>query len=574
LNIFSTTWLWPPHGVNLLDNASSPLVGIVLAPITWVFGPFVATTLALTVAPGLSAWGCWLACRRFVSWAPACVLGGLLFGYSPFVVQDVAQGHLGLGLLLVPPLMLLVLHEIFVRRQRSATWCGVTLGLLIAVQFLISQEILSLTVLTAAAGIVLAIVLAPRRAWAAASFALRSLVLAAVISGLILAGPVWYMLEGAQHIRGSIWGGNQVLFVSLTYDLWDAGQYMKQIPAFPPGAGQGSTVAFVGLGVLIAAGLAVVAGWRQRSVWVLAFAAVVATACSWGSAIYFSSTHADFVKWLPWQWVTNEPILDNVEAVHFAALADLGAAVVIAIGLGTVASLSLWSHLPAWIRLIPLVVVAAVLLIPQWSTYQAPLRVAEVKLPPWYATAATKVPSGSVIASYPFPASAGLEAQPMVWQVEDGMRFRLAGGYVKVPGRGNGVIGTGPVGSATWTLDALTLAWGKAGEEFNLTGLEVRNLRSALQRWGVSYIVVTDTGAAPVEAAGVFTAVMGVVPAVSHRAWVWTMPHGPLIRTPATLAATTFQSCRAFAPSLRPVPANHPLPQTVNRCIADKVGAL
>ena len=34
-----------------------------------------------------------------------------------------------------------------------------------------------------------------------------------------------------------------------------------------------------------------------------------------------------------------------------------------------------------------------------------------------------------------------------------GVRAILAGGYVKVPGRGKGVIGTGPVGSATWTLD-------------------------------------------------------------------------------------------------------------------------
>jgi hypothetical protein len=572
LNIFSTSWLWPSHGVNLLNNASFPLIGVVLAPVTWAFGPFVATTLALTLAPGLSAWGCWLACRRFVRWPPACVVGGLLFGYSPFVIQDVAQGHLGLGLLVVPPLMLLVLHEIFVRRQRSATWCGVVLGILISLQFLISQEILSLTVLTATAGIFFAIVLAPRRTWTTAFFALRSLALAAVVAGLLLAVPVWFMLDGPQHIRGSIWGGNQVLFVSLTYDLWDAGRYMKQIPVFPPGAGQGSTVAFVGLGVLIAAALSVVVAWRQRAVWVMAFAVVAATLCSWGSAIYFSPTHADFVKWLPWQWVTNEPILDNIEAIHFAGLADLGAAVIIAMGLGTAASLSLWTHLPSWIRLVPLVAVAAVLLIPQWATYEAPLRVSKVNLPPWYTTAATTVPPGSVIASYPFPASADTEAQPMVWQAEDGMRFRLAGGYVKVPGRGNGVIGTGPVGSATWTLDALTLAWGQASRQFTLTSPEVRNLRSALRLWDVSYIVVTDTGAAPVEAAGVFTAVTGVVPAVSHRAWVWNMHHIPVVTTSSSLAATTFQTCRIFAPRLRPVPTDQPLPQTINRCIADKVG--
>ncbi len=572
LNIFSTTWLWPSHGVNLLANASSPLVGFVLAPVTWAFGPFVATTLALTLAPGLSAWGCWLACQRFVSWPPACVVGGLLFGYSPFVVQDVAQGHLGLGLLVVPPLILVVLHEIFVRRQRSATWCGVTLGVLLCAQFMISQEILTLTVLTSAAGIVFCALSAPRRTWMAASFALRAFAVAAVVSGLVLTLPVWFMLEGPQHIRGSIWAGEQVLFVSLTYDLWNAGRYMTQLTAFPRGAGQGSTVAFVGLGVLIAVGVSVVVAWRHRAVWVMAFVAVVSTLCSWGSAIWFSPTHADFVKWLPWQWVTNEPILDNIEAIHFAALADLGAAVVIAIGLGAASSWSFWSKVPTGIRVVPLVAVAAVLLVPQWSTYQAPLLVSKVKLPLWYATAATKVPPGSVIASYPFPASAASEAQPMVWQVADSMRFRLAGGYVKVPGRGEGVIGTGPVGSATWTLDALTLAWGRASTQFTLTGTEVRNLRAALHQWDVSYIVVTNTGAAPVEAAGLFTAVTGLVPVLSHRAWVWNLRHAPAPLTPTSLAATAFQSCRSFAHSLHPVPADQALPQTINKCIAASVG--
>jgi hypothetical protein len=198
--------------------------------------------------------------------------------------------------------------------------------------------------------------------------------------------------------------------------------------------------------------------------------------------------------------------------------------------------------------------------------------VSKVTLPPWYSTAATKVRPGSVIASYPFPASAGSEAQPMVWQVADAMRFRLAGGYVKVPGRGNGVIGTGPVGSATWTLDALTLAWGRVSFAFNLTGTEVRNLRTALRQWDVSYIVVTDTGAAPVEAAGLFTAVTGVVPVVSHRAWVWHVHHGPGPSAPASTAAATFASCRSLAKSLRPVPGHRPLPQDINRCIAGGVG--
>ena len=44
-----------PHGANLLSNTSGPLVGVVLAPVTWLFDPVTATNVALTgFVPGTS----------------------------------------------------------------------------------------------------------------------------------------------------------------------------------------------------------------------------------------------------------------------------------------------------------------------------------------------------------------------------------------------------------------------------------------------------------------------------------------------------------------------------------------
>jgi hypothetical protein len=307
----------------------------------------------------------------------------------------------------------------------------------------------------------------------------------------------------------------------------------------------------------------------------MAAVAIVTTICSFGSAVYLSPTHADFWKWLPWQWVTNWPILDNIESLHFAGVADLAVAVVIAMGIGAVRSWHLWSKVPDGLGALALVVLGGVLVlmvVPIWTSYRAPLVVEKVSLPPWYATAARTVPRGSVVASYPFPASAASESQPMVWQAADGMRFRLAGGYVKVPGPGPGVIGTGPQGSATWTLDALTLAYGHRKAQFTLTAGEVAQLRSALRRWDVSYIVVSDAGAAPVEAAGMFTAVTGTVPKVSHRAWVWDLRTRPATSSShSATAASAFESCRFFTTTLGNVPKREALPQKLNRCIAAAV---
>jgi hypothetical protein len=532
----------------------------------------VATTVALTLAPGLSAWGCWLACRRLVAWSPACWVAGFLFGYSPFVVQNVDQGHLGLALLVFPPLVVVVLHEILVRQTWSATASGIALGLLLFLQFMVSQEILTITVLTAVVGVVVTGLLAPRRAVATFPFVLRAFAVTAVTAAVTLALPVRYMLDGPQHIKGSIWNGAQVLFTSDAYEIWHAGADSQAMPAFPPGTVVGPPVQFLGVGVLVVAAVALVVAARRRAVWIMAAVAVVTAVCSWGSAIYLSPTHADFEKWLPWQWLTNRPLLDNIESLHFAALTDLAVAIVIAAGIGAVRSWGLWNRAPVVLRLAGVLVLAAVtavMLIPIWTTYHAPLVVARVRLPPWYATTGRTIRPGSVIASYPFPASAASESQPMVWQAADDMRFRLAGGYAKVPAPGPGVIGTGPPGSATWTLDALTLAFGPAKTRFTLTAAEVGALRSALRRWDVSDIVVADTGAAPVEAAGMFTAVTGTLPVISHRAWVWSLGSRSTLSPVDTASATSaFGSCRSLTPILGDVPAARPLPQALNRCIA------
>jgi hypothetical protein len=590
LNPVFSTWLWSPHGVNLLSNASATLAGLVLAPVTWAFGPFVTTTVAFTLAPGLSAWGCWLACRRFVSWSPACWVAGLLFGYSPFIVQSVAQGHLTGGLLVIPPLIVVVLHEILVRRERSPWWCGVALGVLVSLQFFISQEYLAMTAMAVAVGLVAAAVMAPRRARQALPFALRAFALAAVVTAVLLAAPVWYMLNGPQTIKGALWSGTQIFAVSMLYQLWSAGPYREPLSSFPSASGIGPPLGFVGSGVLVAAGVSLVVAWRRRVAWVVATVAIVITACSWGGAIFLSQRHLVTAGWLPWPRFWYKPILDDILPVHFAVLADLAAALLIGIGLGAAASWSFWRKVPSAARLVVLGLAAIAMLTPVWVTYRAPLVVQKVVLPPWFATAAPHVAAGSVVVTYPFPASSDLTAQPLVWQAADAMRFRLAGGYVKVPGPGpgpgHGVIGFGPPNSAIRTLEDLTLA----GGTLNLTAVQLGHLRTALSQWRTTYIVVTDTGRAPVEAAALFTAATARMPRVVHRAWVWhvaprsaraatgaqpaTSGAAP-VATPAdvTVAAAAFRSCQARPPPAGAVASDQALPQTLNACIVAGSGA-
>jgi hypothetical protein len=156
----------------------------------------------------------------------------------------------------------------------------------------------------------------------------------------------------------------------------------------------------------------------------------------------------------------------------------------------------------------------------------------------------------------------------MVWQAADGMRFRLAGGYVKVPAAHGkpGVIGLGAPDSATRILDRLTYGYSSVKP----TAAALAGLRAGLRTWGTSYIVVVDTGDA-VGAAAVLTAATGQLPELSHRAWVWDLDAHPLPTAyDAHTASRAFARCTHNDASLGDVVASKPLPQRLNRCIMSR----
>lgn len=104
-NPFYSAALFHPSGINLLSNTSVLAVGILLAPVTWLFGPIATMNVASTLGPALSALAMFWLLRRFVSWTPAAFVGGLVFGFSPFVFVNVAGGHLMTTFLVAVPLM-------------------------------------------------------------------------------------------------------------------------------------------------------------------------------------------------------------------------------------------------------------------------------------------------------------------------------------------------------------------------------------------------------------------------------------------------------------------------------------
>ena len=193
-----------PVGVNVLINAGAPLLGIVFAPVTLLFGPVAAFNVASTLALPLSAAAAYALIRRFTRWRPAAFAGGLLYGFGPPLMVHGLEGHLNLAFAPLVPLIFLVLHELVVRQQRNPRWWGLLLGLLVVGQFFISTEVLLETVVVGAVAVAVVAGVGHRQVRARGAAAVKGLAWAGATAAVLLAWPVWVMARGPAHVSGPV----------------------------------------------------------------------------------------------------------------------------------------------------------------------------------------------------------------------------------------------------------------------------------------------------------------------------------------------------------------------------------
>jgi hypothetical protein len=112
-----TRLLWPPFGFSTLWMTTIPVLSFVALPLTLGAGPLVAYNVLMLAAAPLAAGGAYLLCRELTGCFLPSVVGGLLFGLSPYMLGHLLSDHL--DLVFVFPLPLLAL--LVVRLVRGKT---------------------------------------------------------------------------------------------------------------------------------------------------------------------------------------------------------------------------------------------------------------------------------------------------------------------------------------------------------------------------------------------------------------------------------------------------------------------
>ncbi len=188
-NPFYSHVAWSPTGVNIAQAASIPTAAILMAPITHVIGPIASYNILAIMSPTLAAFTAYLLCRHLVARRLPAVVGGYLFGFSPYEFAQLT-GHLNLTLTFLIPVMLLVA----VKRARDEI--SMRLYVPVMALVLILQAGLSTELLAESAAFGAVVLLSSRLLSPAAERGridrLTAETLCAAVIALVVASPFFY----------------------------------------------------------------------------------------------------------------------------------------------------------------------------------------------------------------------------------------------------------------------------------------------------------------------------------------------------------------------------------------------
>ncbi|MCU1490987.1 MAG: hypothetical protein JWM85_2392 [Acidimicrobiaceae bacterium] len=447
---FVTNWLNYPVGVNLAQNTTMPLLGLLTAPITLTAGPVASENLLRWLAFPLSAWAAFFVARRLTGNAPAAWVAGLLYGFSPYMVAE-GSVHLNLIFVPLPPLIFFAIYELVVNQQRSALRSGLVLGALCAAQFYVSNEVLATTALVAAMAVVLLALLRPLEVPRRLRHALFGGLVAAAVLGVCCGYAISVMTSGPLHYSGPA----QPRHSSFGADLLGPILPTSNELLAPGGSARvgsrlvGGTAnvdengSYLGIPLLVAT--ATLALWyrRERRMLFCLLVAVAAFVLSLGRSLHIDGQVKRLGLSLPFAAVAHLPLMDSVLPARMALYVDFFLAMALALGLAALArdrtarQLRIGAASPGighpdrqrsgrpWLAPVGLgglLVVSLVSLLPSWPYRSAPAAPSVGVL-----TDLGSLPAGSTVLTYPY-AAPGTDA-PMLWQALTGMRFKLLGGY-------------------------------------------------------------------------------------------------------------------------------------------------
>lgn len=530
-DVFLAQWQNYPDGQNFGVNGSMLALGVLFMPITKVFGPIVAWNIAVRFALVISASSMCFVLRRWVTWWPAAFAGGLLYGFSAYMLAN-AGNYLFLVFVPLPPVFFLLLHEILVRQKWRPSRIGALLGVVCFLQFFIWSEVLAGMVFVGVIATGLFLLVNRHRLHELWRYALRAFVFGGVVGGVLLLLPGVFTLFGPQNTHGSPTQGlvnNNSFPPDLLGSIVPQFQWLSSrgLTAIATTHFSSASAEYLGIPMIIVLACFAIVLRKPKTMLFAGAMALITFTLSLGSRLWIDG-HETPVP-LPWAVFTHLPVFGGYTPVRFSLFTGLFAAAMFATGLDEVRRRLKAADRPRILspgqRALAAssisVAVAVAVILPLVPADAVPAT--QTNIPSFFTSAAVDaIPEGGVVLGYPYPDAAGPDLfyqTPKIMMLEQaasGMRFKLLGGFGWFPS----AAGAAGVPLAATSPPALTPSsvqkifdgayWNKSSEKSLLSQASATtDLRVVLAKYDVDAIILQPQGKEPADVVRYVTATIG-----------------------------------------------------------------
>jgi hypothetical protein len=489
-NPFVSTYMFAPHGINVLANASVLFEAFLFSPITELSSPVTSLNIACIAAPVVSALSLYFVLRRYEMRRSAAFVGGLIYGFSPALLQSNGLADFNLTWMFFPPLAAYLVDLIFFRQTGRPVRLGLVLGLLIVIQFFSGPEILLDCVVVIVPVLALAIVANPRQFSSHLRFASKGVATALATAGILLIYPMTVYFKGPAHVESLVL--KVMPGAALTSLVWPSAATGHNLFQPLPGTPWQHLfdLAFVGPLIVVLALAALFFARRHRVVLLLWAATLWSVALSWGGATRLTGSNPTF-SWHAPAWYLSKaiPILKNPVWIRISILTDLLLALLVAITLDGV-TLAIQANGGMWRRYLGDFAAggAGVLMaIPLLLGSNVPYTGFENVAVPDVLRHVPPGKNGSPFTVLMLPASSPLSGTPLAWQALAGFSYRDFEGYAWHPQPGHQTAQVGPTPSL---IDYILNNAAGASPSITLNLVQRREFAAGFARYHVRVAIV------------------------------------------------------------------------------------
>ncbi|MBW8806491.1 MAG: hypothetical protein JF587_21950 [Catenulisporales bacterium] len=487
-NPFFTHAMNAPDGMNVEANPQIIGPAAVLTPVTYLFGAPVSFALLTTFnLCGTAITWRWFLKRHVVKTETAAFVGGLFAGFSPSVMShSLAHPNLA-GQWLVPLILGRVLR---LREPEHTTRNGIVLGLMIAAQVFVGEELLFLTAMGVGAFLLAYAAMRPRLVRAEGGTFLKGAGIAIATTAVLLAYPLAFQFAGPMSFKGIPFDigyysadlKSYAVYPSL--ELW--GDPDKLDPLAP---GATEQAALVGWALLLV--VALLAAWCIRNLVVpaLLIAAAVLLVLSTGPKPMFDHKPVTWWGLGPqglWDHIHNWPLFSSSLPIRSALAVSWIIGILLAIGVDKAVQTRFY-----WLRGLAVGAVAAALvpLIP---------RVLDVwdrkPIPAYFTTSAWKEclsPGHHTIVGVPL--SSGGDRTNETWSTAADTAFDIPQGPVMAPDSADNKEVRWGRENILWTAQWLSYIYNNGGGSTPPVDAGIKNrVALDLATWKANCVVVAD----------------------------------------------------------------------------------